>query len=61
MDYFDKIIGYESEKKVLRQLADILKNTEKYKAKGVELPGGLLLHSNPGTGKSLVMIMLSKN
>lgn len=60
MNEFDQIIGYESEKKVLMQLADVLKNTAKYKAKGVELPGGLLLHSNPGTGKSLMAKCLMK-
>ena len=53
MDIFDeKIIGYESVKASMRKIADVLKNTEKYKEAGALVPHGLLLLSPPGTGKT---------
>lgn len=55
MDQFDKnIIGYEATKQRLRQLCDILRNKHYYEEKGASLPHGLLLHSAPGLGKTLM-------
>ena len=54
MSKFDKIIGYSAVKKELRQIADILKNRECYEKLGVSSPRGLLLHGEPGVGKSLM-------
>ena len=55
MDKFDeKVIGYDSIKETLRQIADILKRPEAYKEKGVSMPRGLLMESAPGLGKSLM-------
>ena len=51
---FDKIIGYESIKKELAQIADVLKNSEEYKKLGVTAPRGLLLYGVPGVGKTLM-------
>ena len=49
MDKFDeKVIGYESTKDILRQILDILKRPEVYKRKGISIPRGLLMESDPG-------------
>ena len=59
MDKFDeKVIGYDSIKETLRQIADVLKRTEAYKEKGVSMPKGLLMESAPGLGKSLMASIL---
>lgn len=52
MDKFDSIIGYESIKKELARICDIICNPEKYEKLGVTFPGGLILCGNPGTGKT---------
>lgn len=54
MNEFDKIIGYSSVKLELKQICDALKNTEIYEQMGVSAPRGLLLHGEPGVGKSLM-------
>lgn len=51
---FDKIIGYESVKKELLQLCDIMLNPEIYKQFGIKLPNGLIFFGEPGLGKSLM-------
>lgn len=59
MDKFDeKVIGYDSIKETLRQIADVLKRPEAYKEKGVSVPRGLLMESAPGLGKSLMASIL---
>ena len=54
MNTFESIIGYEEIKYELRIIADVLKNTDKYKAFGVCAPRGLLLSGEPGVGKTLM-------
>ena len=54
MRKFDMIIGYGAVKKELKQIADTLKNREYYEKLGVSAPRGLLLHGEPGVGKSLM-------
>lgn len=54
MSKFDMIIGYAAVKKELRQIADTLKNRKAYEKLGVSAPRGLLLHGEPGVGKSLM-------
>ena len=54
MNAFDKIIGYQREKEELMQLCDILRNQDRYKALGAKLPRGLLIHGDPGLGKTLM-------
>ena len=51
---FDKVIGYESIKKKLLQICDILRNREDYEKLGAKIPRGLLLYGEPGMGKSLM-------
>lgn len=60
MKEFDKIIGYSSVKKELEQIADTLKNSEIYARLGVTAPKGLLLHGEPGVGKTLMAKCLIK-
>ena len=62
MSAFDKIIGYELIKEELRQLADCLKSTNKYRTRGVSIPRGLLLEGDPGVGKtSMTMCLVAES
>ncbi len=54
MKSFEKIIGYESIKKQLMRVADVLKNPTHYNKLGAKPPKGLLLDGRPGMGKSLM-------
>lgn len=54
MKAFEKIIGYEAIKKELVQISDVLANKEAYEKLGVSSPRGLLLHGDPGVGKTLM-------
>jgi cell division protease FtsH len=54
MKKFEEIIGYETEKEELIRLCDIMKNKEKYSMLGVEMPKAILLHGEPGVGKTLM-------
>lgn len=54
MDAFDKIIGYETIKKELEQICDMLSNKEVYQKLGAKLPHGVMLYGEPGLGKSLM-------
>lgn len=49
---FSTIIGYEDIKLELMRIMDQLRNPEKYAALGVTNTHGLLLHGEPGVGKS---------
>lgn len=51
-EYFKQIVGYENVKNELCKIADILHDTEKYRAHGVNTPRGLLLYGEPGVGKT---------
>lgn len=54
MSAFEKVIGYEAEKQELLQICDMLRNRECYEALGAKMPRGLLIHGDPGLGKSLM-------
>ncbi len=54
MQNFKKIIGYESEKEELARICDLMKNKEKYAVLGVKMPRAILLHGEPGLGKTLM-------
>ena len=49
----NKIIGYELEQKRIEEIADVLKNKEKYQDKGIYIPKGLMLSGPAGVGKTM--------
>ena len=55
MSNFEKIAGYEAEKKELEVLVDIFNNRQKYLDKGATLPKGLVVSGEGGMGKKLFL------
>ena len=53
MNYFENIIGYEHIKLELSKIIDCINNRDKYEKLGVKIPKNLLLHGQPGLGKTL--------
>ncbi|ACM92825.1 ATPase EC ATP-dependent Zn protease [Nautilia profundicola AmH] len=51
---FDDVAGISEVKEELVEIVDFLKNPDKYKAFGIELPKGVLLVGPPGVGKTLI-------
>ena len=54
MNAFDKVIGYETIKQELFQICDMIHNPDIYEELGAKLPKGILLHGEPGLGKTLM-------
>jgi len=54
MKEFSKVIGYEDIKIELERIVDMMINSKKYKELGVQTTRGLLLHGDPGVGKTLM-------
>ena len=54
MRAFDKVIGYEGIKQELKQVCDMIHNPEIYKELGAKLPKGIIIHGDPGLGKTLM-------
>ena len=50
---FKNIIGYNHIKNELVRIIDCINNVEKYKKLGIKIPKNLLLHGEPGVGKTL--------
>ena len=53
MNNFENIIGYNYVKNELNRIIDCINNKEKYEKLGVKIPKNLLLHGEPGVGKTL--------
>lgn len=51
---FNDVYGYEGIKEQLMRIIDIIRNREKYRAVGARMPRGVLLHGDPGVGKTLM-------
>ncbi len=51
---FDDVAGISEVKEELIEIVDFLKNPEKYRAFGIDLPKGVLLVGPPGVGKTLI-------
>ena len=54
MKEFNRVIGYEDVKIELERIIDMMVNSRKYKELGVQTTRGLLLHGDPGVGKTLM-------
>lgn len=54
MKAFESVIGYESIKRELMQVVDQIHNKEIYESLGAKMPRGILLHGEPGLGKTLL-------
>ena len=54
MDHFEQVKGYKELKSELENVLDIIVNPDKYRKLGVTTPKGLLLHGEPGVGKTLM-------
>ena len=52
---FDRIAGYEEEKKELSNLAKVLKDRDKLFEAGGELPHGILITGELGQGKTTIV------
>lgn len=52
-NYFERIIGYDHVKKELELILDVMKDKERYQALGASIPKNILLHGEPGVGKTL--------
>lgn len=51
---FADVAGYEAVKAEVREIADFLKDPERYRAAGAIAPKGVLMTGPPGTGKTLM-------
>lgn len=49
-----RIIGYEKERKELKELGEMLINVDKYRKMGIRIPRGLVLYGEPGVGKTVM-------
>lgn len=54
MNAFEKVIGYETVKNEIMQICDMVHNKERYEALGAKMPQGVLIHGEPGLGKTLL-------
>ncbi len=54
MNAFERVIGYETIKNELMQICDMVHNKERYEALGAKMPSGVILHGEPGLGKTLL-------
>ncbi|MCL1913990.1 MAG: AAA family ATPase [Eubacteriaceae bacterium] len=51
---FESVAGVEEIKEEIEEVADFLKNPNKYKVFGAKIPKGILFYGPPGTGKTLI-------
>lgn len=51
---FDDVAGQDNAKREVAELIEFLRNPERYRRLGAEVPHGILLEGPPGTGKTLI-------
>ena len=54
MSKFDSVIGYRAIKQELLEICDMMKNPDVYRKLGAAMPRGIMLHGEPGVGKSMM-------
>ena len=54
MSKFDSVIGYRAIKQELLEICDMMKNPDVYRKLGAAMPRGIMLHGDPGVGKSMM-------
>lgn len=54
MEALENVVGYDSLKRELMEIIDIMQNKEVYEALHATCPSGLLLYGVPGVGKTLI-------
>ena len=54
MSKFDSVIGYRAIKRELLEICDMMKNPDVYRKLGAAMPSGIMLHGDPGVGKSMM-------
>lgn len=50
----DSIAGYNEEKEELKKIINLIKNYDRYKEMGIQVPRGIILQGPPGCGKTLM-------
>lgn len=50
-----QIVGYDNEKKEVEKLKNYLIKIDEFRAKGIRIPGGLVMYGPSGTGKTLLV------
>ena len=51
---FDAVIGYRAIKQELLEICDMMKNPDIYRKLGAAMPRGIMIHGEPGVGKSMM-------
>lgn len=54
MEAFENVMGYDSLKRELLEIIDIMQNRDVYEKLHATCPNGMLLHGVPGVGKTLI-------
>ena len=57
---FEKIYGYESQKREIEEVINWFIDRKKYQKEGITVPKGVILHGAPGCGKTLFMKEISE-
>lgn len=55
----DDIAGYPEEKKELGKVINLIKNYDRYREMGIQVPRGIILQGPPGCGKTLIASVIA--
>lgn len=55
----DDIAGYNEEKEELKKIINLIKNYDRYKTMGIQVPRGIILQGPPGCGKTLIASVIA--